>query len=46
MKYHNMCDVLSQVFEILSRALNSNNHPWLTVVHVAISVIFNGRYHI
>jgi len=46
MKYHKMCDVLSQLFEIFSRALTSTTQPWLRVVHVRISVIFNGRYHI
>jgi len=30
---------------ILTRALTSNTHPWLGVVHIGISVIFDGRCH-
>ena len=45
MTYHKLYNVLGQLSAILTRALKSNTHPWLRVVHVGISVIFNGRCH-
>ena len=32
-----------QLSAILTMALKSNTHPWLRVVHIGISVIFNSR---
>jgi len=45
MTYHKLYNVFGQPSAILARALKSNTHPWLTVVHVGIPVIFNGRCH-
>jgi len=38
-------NVLGQLSAIFTRALKSNTHLWLRVVHVGISVILNGRCH-
>jgi len=40
MTYHKLYNVLGQLSAILTRALKSNTHPWLRVVHVGISVIY------
>ena len=40
--YHKLYNVLGQLSAILTRALNSNTHPCLRLVHVGIPVIFNG----
>jgi len=45
MTYHILYIVLGQLSAILTLALMSNAHHWLRVVHVGISVIFNGRCH-
>jgi len=45
MTYHILYNVLGQLSAILTLALMSNAHHWLRVVHVGISVIFNGRCH-
>jgi len=43
MTYHKLYNILGQLSAIFTLALKSNNHLWLRVVHVEISVIFNGR---
>jgi len=43
--YHKLYNVLGKFSAILTRALTSNTHPWLGVVHIGISVIFDGRCH-
>jgi len=45
MTYHKLHNVLRQLSAILTRVLKSNTHPWLSVVRVGISAIFNGRCH-
>jgi len=45
MTYDKLYNVLGQLSTILTRALKSTTHPWLSIVHVGISVIFNGRCH-
>jgi len=45
MTYDKLYNVLGQLSAILTRALKSNNHPRLRVVHIGKSVIFNGRCH-
>jgi len=42
MTYHKLYNVLGQLSAFYSGP-KSNNHPWLRVVHVGISAIFNGR---
>jgi len=44
MTYHKFYNVLGQLSAIFVLALKSNIQPWLRVVHVGISVIFNGRF--
>jgi len=43
MTYHKLYSVMWQLSAILTMALKSNTHPWLRVVHIGISVIFNSR---
>jgi len=43
--YHNLYNVLGHLSAILTLALTSNTHPWLGIVHVGISAIFDGRCH-